>query len=153
MPRALDRAPGLRYLASHTGSNAGLIGTSLDAVRSGRGVFVEAARLDDSVVDGPVRVIKVDVEGAELSVLEGAAGLIADFRPHMIMELSVEMMSRVSGVDPRASLQRLLDTFGYRLLLLDRSTQQPRPFSSADDLLASWGDPLRIEDILLEPVS
>ena len=36
---------------------------------------------------GPVRLVKVDVEGAELAVLRGAAGLVAADRPLLLVEV------------------------------------------------------------------
>jgi FkbM family methyltransferase len=41
----------------------------------------------DSVIDGPINVIKVDVEGYEGQVLEGAKGLIKEFRPRLFIEV------------------------------------------------------------------
>jgi FkbM family methyltransferase len=152
VPNALDRTAGLRYLATHLGSNGGLVETELDAVRRGRGVFVQAQPLDD-LVDGPVRLMKVDVEGAELSVLAGAGRLLGDREaaPDLVLEFSVEMTQRVSGVDPGPAIQQLLDDYGYRLSILDRDQPGRRhPYPSAAALLADWGDPLRIEDLLFE---
>jgi FkbM family methyltransferase len=153
VPNALDRSAGLRYLATHLGSNGGLVETELDAVRRGRGVFVQAQRLDD-LVSAPVRLMKVDVEGAELSVLAGAERLLGSSPsppPSLVLEFSVEMTQRVSGVSPEPALERLLDDYGYRLSVLDRESPGRRiPYPSAAALLADWGDPLRIEDLLLE---
>lgn len=146
---ALDRTAGLRYLTSHLGSNGGLLPDDVVEVRSGRGSFVTAARLDDLHV-GAVRLMKVDVEGAEFAVLDGAVETVASQRPHLILEFSAEMARRVSGVEPFDALQRLLD-HGYALSVLDRSSTRRVEFSSAADLRASWGDDLRIEDLLLVP--
>jgi FkbM family methyltransferase len=41
--------------------------------------------LDDEV-DGPVRLIKIDIEGAEVDALRGARQTIARYRPHIIVE-------------------------------------------------------------------
>jgi Methyltransferase FkbM domain len=44
------------------------------------------SRLDD-LIDGPVDFIKIDVEGMEMAVLEGAAGLVARNRPDIYIEV------------------------------------------------------------------
>ncbi|MEK8031849.1 FkbM family methyltransferase [Ideonella sp. DXS29W] len=47
---------------------------------------IQVARLDDLQVAHPVRAMKIDVEGMEIDVLEGAAGLIATDRPMLYIE-------------------------------------------------------------------
>jgi FkbM family methyltransferase len=46
---------------------------------------VEAARLDD-LIQGPVALLKIDVEGHELAVLQGAERIITESRPAMVLE-------------------------------------------------------------------
>lgn len=40
----------------------------------------------DEAVSGPVSLMKIDVEGHEISVLDGAKRLITENRPHMMLE-------------------------------------------------------------------
>lgn len=48
---------------------------------------VTLARLDDLVPpDAPVRLVKIDVEGAELQVLRGACALLRRCRPYVVFE-------------------------------------------------------------------
>ncbi|WP_374675002.1 FkbM family methyltransferase [Ideonella sp.] len=47
---------------------------------------VEVVALDSLSVDGPVRALKIDVEGMELDVLRGAEALVARDRPLMYVE-------------------------------------------------------------------
>lgn len=63
---------------------------------------VDVVTLDD-VVDGPVALIKVDVEGDELGVLRGAEGLLRTFGPALVVEAN----------DPPA-LTAWLEAFGYQ---------------------------------------
>lgn len=58
---------------------------------------VPLRRLDD-VVDGDVAVLKIDVEGAELGVLEGAPRIIGS-RPLIVIEsLTPESLSQLHGI-------------------------------------------------------
>jgi len=74
---------GLAHLAAPTG-----LGT----------VEVPVARLD-SLCDGPLRVdtctfLKVDVEGAELLVLQGASAFLETRRPMILLEIDRGMQAR-----------------------------------------------------------
>lgn len=58
-------------------------------------VRVVVRRLDDEwPADAPLRLIKVDVEGAELPVLEGAADTLRRWRPDVICEANPESAAR-----------------------------------------------------------
>lgn len=62
------------------------------------------ARLDDLVTE-PVDFMKVDVEGAEVHVLNGAQRILTDFRPHLLIE--------VHGEQNGADVVRLLEQMRY----------------------------------------
>lgn len=49
-------------------------------------VKVKTVRLDDILMDEQICVIKIDVEGHELSVLEGAVNIIQKNKPKLILE-------------------------------------------------------------------
>jgi len=98
-----------------------------------------------------VSVIKIDVEGAEALVIDGASEVIRRDRPSLVMEFSMEMTGRVSQREPRVHLDRFVD-WGYSIAIIDRVSSDPRPVSSVDELLADWGDLMRIEDLLLVPL-
>jgi FkbM family methyltransferase len=151
LPVALDRREGMVCLSSHIGTNGGLVPESNEQLLAGRGTLVYATTLDD-IATAEVDVVKIDVEGAEFRVLEGGRKMIERERPTIVMEFSCEMAQRTSDVDPAEALQDVLD-LGYRLLLLNRSGEPPTPIASAAALLAEWGDPLRIEDLLLQPLT
>jgi FkbM family methyltransferase len=63
----------------------------------------------DSMVSGPVDVLKIDVEGMEMSVLAGAAGLIARWRPLVFVEIANANT---------AAFSTWLDGAGYRVALV-----------------------------------
>ena len=64
-----------------------------------------AATLDGLLKDfPPPEVLKIDVEGAELMVLDGAASLLAETRPRIYCEVSE---------DTRRKVTQLLERHGY----------------------------------------
>jgi FkbM family methyltransferase len=147
LPVALSGRRGHVVFGSHVGSNGGFLdGASSD---SGRGTLVPTFALDDLGLDR-VSVVKIDVEGAEALVIDGATETIARDRPSFVMEFSLEMTSRVSQREPREHLDRFVG-WGYTIAIIDRATSTPRRMSSVDELLDGWGDFLRIEDLLLVP--
>lgn len=81
-------------------------------------VPVPVRRLDD-VVPPDLRIgfVKVDVNGGELGVLRGGAGLIRAHRPAMLLELTAEGHAAY-GVTPAETLDFIEAGLGYRLFLL-----------------------------------
>ena len=78
-----------------------------------RGRKVPIVRLDSYEADndlGRVGLVKVDVEGHELAVLRGAAGLLERHRPALILEVN----------DPVAPLAEWIDRHGYVPVRYDR---------------------------------
>jgi FkbM family methyltransferase len=51
---------------------------------------VPCTRLDDTIIENDVKVIKIDVEGAETSVLRGATGVLKRCRPNLYIEAHTE---------------------------------------------------------------
>ena len=60
----------------------------------------------------PPDFIKLDVEGAELAALQGAAAILADFRPLLLVEME-EKNLQAAGAS-RAAIQAFLRDYGYR---------------------------------------
>lgn len=77
-------------------------------------VMVETRRLDDEDL-GPIGFIKIDVEGHEMAVLDGARATIARHRPALLIEMEQQHTKRPIEED----LQRVTD-LGYRMLFLHR---------------------------------
>jgi FkbM family methyltransferase len=61
---------------------------------------VRTVRLDDYPGRRPVRLVKMDVEGAEPLVLAGAERLLREDRPAILAEVHAEQMRRVSSRSP-----------------------------------------------------
>ncbi|MEX2628218.1 MAG: FkbM family methyltransferase, partial [Ilumatobacteraceae bacterium] len=148
-PFALGAHLGHVHFGVHIGSNGGFAPDDREAMASGRGTVAPVVPLDALGLER-VDVMKIDVEGAEPIVLEGALATIERCRPAVVMELSCEMTRRVGGIEPDDHLRRLTDR-GYRLHLIDRAGGPPIEFESPAALLATWHDPLRLDDLLLLP--
>ena len=147
LPVAADTATGWAYYSTHVGSNGGLIdGRDLLAHP---GVVIPTFRLDD-LVEGPVGFLKMDVEGAEGRVVQGATRLIERDRPIITTELKEEMLRRVSGTSV-AEYLGYFEALGYVPSVLERASGAEKPYPSVAALLAEWGDADDLRDILLIP--
>jgi FkbM family methyltransferase len=92
-----------------------------DAPNTPGRVEVDAISLDHFSVQHPglvrPRLIKIDVEGAEFLVLDGAKQLIGETHPY----LCIEIHSDSSGVFDHARLRTYLDGFGYQYTHRDKT--------------------------------
>jgi FkbM family methyltransferase len=147
LPVAADVATGWAYYSTHVGSNGGLIDAG--DLLTHPGVVVPTFRLDE-LVSGRVDFLKMDVEGAEGRVMRGATGLIERDRPIVTTELKDEMLARVSEMSVRQYLG-YFESLGYRPTLLDANGGAERPYPSVDAMLAAWGEPDQLRDVLLIP--
>jgi hypothetical protein len=147
LPVAADSAPGWAYYSTHVGSNGGLIDDGDLLARFG--VVVPTFRLDD-LVEGPVGLLKMDVEGAEGRVVAGATRIIEQDRPIITTELKEEMLQRVSSRSVADYLGYFGD-LGYQPSLLDTQTGAEKPYTSVTELLDDWGDTDELRDVLLLP--
>jgi FkbM family methyltransferase len=95
-------------LPHHFGENDG-IGT-LEPMAEGRKFAIRTARLDSLKLPGPVRLMKLDVEGHELSVLKGVGSDLASGRYENII------FEDLSG--PGGPTSRCLEEHGYRVYKL-----------------------------------
>lgn len=110
-------------------------------------VTVKTATLD-SLDPPPVGFMKIDVEGHERAVLEGARGVIARDRPAMIIEIE----ERHTGRDLGAELD-FVESLGYRTLALvgARLTDRAR-FDVDRDHRALAGKPGYANNFVFLPV-
>ena len=85
----------------------------------GHTTSVQAISLDDwyeNVSSPPIRLIKIDAEGSEPFILEGAQRVIASTRPYLIIELNDNLLREV-GKD-RAIIADSLREQAYRLFAI-----------------------------------
>lgn len=104
--------------------------------RDGTGLPVEAVTLDDLIADkGLLRpaLIKIDVQGAEMLVLQGASDILRLSRPALFIELDENALRRY-GSSVSAILEHL-SQFGYETRWLTRTG--PHRTATPDDIHAS----------------
>ena len=94
-----------------------------------------------------VRFIKVDVEGSEREVLDGARATIARDRPPLLLEL-------LSGTyqDPAAVTARICQDFGYDAFIVHGGKQIPAlPVIAALGKNTTWGTEYESRNVLFLP--
>ncbi len=149
LPVALDERRGWAHLSPHLGSNASFVADGADELARGYGSVVPTFPLDE-LVGGPVHLVKVDIEGAEMRAMRGAAALIASQRPVVISEVSDEMLWRVSGCRV-ADYLGWFEARGYRVAVFEPGAAEPVLVEDVEAFVARWADPYRIENLLLRP--
>jgi FkbM family methyltransferase len=87
-----------------------------DGAGGGGGITVPVTTLDQLVGDDPPALVKIDVEGAELSVMRGAETLLSSSGPVLLFEHAGH--SAHFGITP-ADLREFLRGHGYTIYLLD----------------------------------
>jgi len=97
---------------------------------------VPIVALDDQALARPIRLIKMDVEGAEPLVVQGAKRLLAEDRPLILSELHPVQLERAAGtrVDTFLADMRAL---GYAPHTLDHGTIGPPLAQAPSDSLVS----------------
>lgn len=82
-------------------------------------ITVQTERLDDVIPPSlPVRIIKIDVEGGELELMQGASRTLGKFKPLVIFESGIGG-SDIYGTTPE-KIFAFLSQFHYSINLLDR---------------------------------
>lgn len=102
--------------------NIGYLGDGLPAGKRGIELPVKVVRLDDEDL-GDVGFMKIDVEGHEYAVIEGARGLLTRCRPNLLVEI-LEGRGDRSAV-ARNRTVRLLDSLGYEIYVFARGALRP----------------------------
>lgn len=106
--------------------------------RDGTGVAVAAVTLDELARERghlPLSLIKIDVQGAEMLVLEGAASVLKTSQPALFIELHEEGLNRF-GTSVAAILAHL-SGLGYQAYWLKRSGPHAR--AAAEEIHAAVG--------------
>jgi len=138
--RALGRAPGTLPFFVDRDSSASHVVAPHSPGRSGS-IDVPVATVDDlaATLGGPVRFIKLDAEGAEPDIIEGAARTIARDRPAVFVEFNLFTLMALGNVNPRTVLERLRDTFRHVYRFAER---RPFPIETDSDIVNFLHDAL-----------
>lgn len=148
-PVACGPERGYAAIRTALGSNGGFIESEGEALLDPTAIVVPVAPLDD-LVDGPVDLVKIDVEGAEALVMSGAHRIIDERRPTVISEFSQEMLNRVSGVKALDYLQGWIDK-GYEINLCRRDTHEIAPVPDPAAFIEGFASYFVVEDLILKP--
>jgi FkbM family methyltransferase len=146
LPVAAAEGRGWSYFARNLGSNGAFLPNSGEDLLARPGVVVPTFPLDE-LVEGPVNLIKLDVEGAEGRVVRGARRLIEEYRPVVATEFMPGMLPVMSGCSATEYLGWFLE-LGYDIVLLERESGRRVEVARPEELLTP-GD--RLDDLLLLP--
>lgn len=134
---AINRVENVRVVQTAVGSRSGFIGFQADeSVFKGRVAdhethyLVAITTIDDFLASEPgwlPSVVKIDVEGGEAAVLEGASNLLRSHPPLIILALH--------GRDQESRCRAILDAMAYRLTYLDGRAVGPGALES-DEVIA-----------------
>ena len=109
--------------------------------------YAVEVRTLDAFALADVRFIKVDVEGSEREVLDGARATIARDRPVLLLEL-------LSGThaDPGAYTAAICEAFGYDAVIVQHGERIPAlPTIAALGKNTSWGTDIESRNVLFLP--
>ena len=110
-----------------------------DVSISGRYVEVDVETLDELLKDyeGKIDFIKIDVQGGEMAVLEGGRNVIEKNKDlKIVTEFWPAGLSRFAGSSPEEYLN-MLESYGFKLYLIDESKGSVTPFDGAT-FLKKW---------------
>jgi FkbM family methyltransferase len=110
--------------------------------------FKVEVRTLDSYAFKDVRVVKIDVEGSELEVLEGGRETILRDKPALIVELLTG-----AHADPVAVTETICGTYGYvaKLVTIDGEIVDALPVIRSLGSNTTWGSPIRNRNVLFLP--
>jgi FkbM family methyltransferase len=142
VPAALGAAPGdadLRLAqGAHSGHNT-LGQFAHDDVAPADLERVTVKTIDMVAVElnlNRIDFVKIDVEGAEASVVAGARSVLASMRPVMLLEINDGAL-RAQGIGADALLITLRDEFNYETLVFSPSTGLLKPHVEGNPLSAN----------------
>lgn len=99
-------------------------------------ITVEVSTLDAELAGITPRVVKIDVEGAELAVIEGGRAILSEARPLIIFE-HVAHAAALYGADSQ-SLWDLLAELGYEIFSVTGEGPLARSAFALDATVVNW---------------
>jgi FkbM family methyltransferase len=110
--------------------------------------FQVEVRTLDSYTFKDVQVVKVDVEGSEMEVLDGGRETILRDQPALIVELLTG-----AHAEPAAVAEAICASYGYvaKLVTIDREIVDALPVIRSLGSNTTWGSPIRNRNLLFLP--
>jgi len=110
------------------------LGSIVNTHRAGltRHIEVQGQTLDSFVVERGISRIdfmKVDIQGAEWLMLQGASDVLSRMQPELMLEISPSDLAEI-GKDSR-QLASLIESFGYQIYALERDGRPGRRLHAA----------------------
>ena len=117
MPKAVgERAQTAMFAFAAPGSSTGHLGAAGQGEQS---IEVQVITLDEAATEyGRPDFIKLDVEGADIEAVRGAAGLLSGARPRWLIELHTDECQRELG--------RMLAEANYEIWDLEPAKELPK---------------------------
>lgn len=117
------------------GNNVG--STYVEMQRDLKAIVVDAVPMDNFGFER-LDFLKIDAEGAEPLILEGAKETIKRFHPIICMEVNTTCLNRAGSSE--AELLEMMKHFGYWYFVLQGQRNQPTddPENAQYDILARW---------------
>ncbi|HYQ89465.1 MAG TPA: FkbM family methyltransferase [Candidatus Binatia bacterium] len=132
-PYALGDAPGettFQHVVRYPALSGLKRRIDLDPSEVVRGETVTVETLDRVVPEGPVALVKIDVEGGELGVLRGGVGTLRRTRPVILFECGLGGTDSY-GTEPEEIFDEVTESIGLRLSLMDAWLSGRAPLSRA----------------------
>jgi FkbM family methyltransferase len=148
-PMALSDQNGLAFFSPAIGSNGGFMADESDALLHPNCTVIPTMRLDDLIEPKRLDFMKIDVEGAEYLVIQGARSLLQKHRPLIVAEFSLDMIGRISRISG-ADYLKFIQSLEYDVVTLGTSGKV-EAVNDVDQFISKWGDPLRIDDLAFAP--
>ncbi len=135
--------PALLSLYRASASNIGMTSLGASDISQGDVETILTHRLDDffAGLDAVPRVVKLDVEGAELLALRGMEKMLRDAAPYVLCEVIDEYLAKLDCTS--AEMYALMDALGYRAYI-----PAGQPGSGRWALLDDWSRRAGDEDVL-----
>lgn len=116
LPVGLADAPGTLEFRQNESGNLGGSGFAFTGLQAGHAITCDVVRGDDlftpELLGGPLRLVKIDIEGAELAALKGLAATLEREQPLVLFE-----SNRATGAGGGREVFALLRELGYAQFL------------------------------------
>lgn len=142
LPFALSSAPGEAAFQTFDLAGAGLNHLGPSQEKSGTIEVVKLTTLDAAIGATDrrrLRVLKLDLEGAEHAALQGASEILREVRPHIIIEIEAAHLGRLGS--SVAEVAALLESHGYQFFQARQDDDGKVSLSRHGDLMTSKSGP------------